>query len=424
MDNREFDKRIKELLDGHLEMPDSGSWDLIASSMAKRKRATLLFRRRAIITTVAVAASLTLLLFIDGGVTTSPDSKRVTEDLLTQSVTTPVQSESTNLQSETKPSQSETTSSQSVLLPSHSAAKPAHSVTKPIQVVTKPAQSETPIAVAQKDLSVDVVEKVKIAEESKIVAEESKIATGESKTVANETKTATRRSHYIFEDDYRSRSKRRERPSIAASTNLSPSTGSNTVSLMAMSQAESGYVMSSVVSTIQKAYVPQEVISNTKFLMPVSLGVQAQLPLTTSLSVAAGVNYTLLFSHYDAISRDATRETQQTLHYIGVPVNLYYNLFNNESLRVYLSSGFALEKGLYADYKVFESGIKKTYGNSISGVQWSLNGGVGAEFMVNNSAGMYFDPSIAYYFDNNQPLSIRTAQPLQFKFELGFRFRL
>ncbi len=193
---------------------------------------------------------------------------------------------------------------------------------------------------------------------------------------------------------------------------------------MAMSQAESGYVMSNVVSTIQKAYVPQEVISNTKFLMPLSVGVQAQLPLSSSLSIAAGVNYTLLFSHYDAISRDATRETQQTLHYIGFPVNLYCNLFNNESMRVYISSGFALEKGLYADYKVFENGIKKSYGNTISGVQWSLSGGVGAEFMVNNSAGIYFDPSIAYYFDNNQPLSIRTAQPLQFKFELGFRFRL
>ncbi len=53
-----------------------------------------------------------------------------------------------------------------------------------------------------------------------------------------------------------------------------------------------------------------------------------------------------------------------------------------------------------------------------------MNGGLGAEFQVNRGAGIYFDPSIAYYFDNNQPLSIRSSQPLQFKFELGFRFHL
>lgn len=83
-----------------------------------------------------------------------------------------------------------------------------------------------------------------------------------------------------------------------------------------------------------------------------------------------------------------------------------------------------VEKGLYAFYKVMENGVPDSYGQMIDGLQWSLNGGVGAEFVVNNSLGLYFDPSFAYYFDNNQPLSIRTAQQLQFKFEVGLRFHL
>jgi hypothetical protein len=29
-----------------------------------------------------------------------------------------------------------------------------------------------------------------------------------------------------------------------------------------------------------------------------------------------------------------------------------------------------------------------------------------------------------YYFDNSQPLSIRTQQPLQARFEVGFRVKL
>jgi hypothetical protein len=191
-----------------------------------------------------------------------------------------------------------------------------------------------------------------------------------------------------------------------------------------MSQMQSGYAPSNVVSTIQKAYVPQEVISNTKFLMPVSVGLQMQLPLSDRISAATGVVYTMLFSHYDAISRDATRETQQTLHYLGFPLNLYYSFYKNDNLRLYASGGVMVEKGLYAFYKIMENGVPDSYGQMIDGLQWSLNGGVGAEFVVNNSLGLYFDPSFAYYFDNNQPLSIRTAQQLQFKFEVGLRFHL
>ena len=46
------------------------------------------------------------------------------------------------------------------------------------------------------------------------------------------------------------------------------------------------------------------------------------------------------------------------------------------------------------------------------------------KFLVGNFLGIYIDPSLRYYFDNNQPKSIRTAQPLMFGFEMGLRARL
>lgn len=191
-----------------------------------------------------------------------------------------------------------------------------------------------------------------------------------------------------------------------------------------MSQAQGGYAANNVVSTIQKAYVPQEVISNTKFLMPVSVGLQIQLPLSNRVSAGTGVVYSMLFSHYDAISRNETRETQQTLHYLGFPLNLYYSFMDNSKIRLYGSGGMMVEKGLYASYKVMENGVRKTNGELIDGLQWSVNAGIGAEFKANNHMGLYFDPSFAYFFDNSQPISIRTSQPLQFRFEIGLRFHL
>jgi len=50
--------------------------------------------------------------------------------------------------------------------------------------------------------------------------------------------------------------------------------------------------------------------------------------------------------------------------------------------------------------------------------------GLGAEYWFVKHVGIAFKPSVAYYFDNNQPLSIRTQQPIQFNLELGLRFRM
>ena len=59
-----------------------------------------------------------------------------------------------------------------------------------------------------------------------------------------------------------------------------------------------------------------------------------------------------------------------------------------------------------------------------SGVQLSVLGGLGIEYGLNDFMGIYLDPNVRYYFDMNQPKSIRTQQPLNIGFELGLRFNL
>src|SRR3989339_68549 len=277
MDNREFDKRVRELMDGHLEMPDSSLWDSIATSLAQRKRARVLYMRRALIGTAAVAASLALIFFLDSGESTAPSQKAIIEKLAQE--VNPIKTES----------KSEVTAQ---LLPEHKYEKTGvvvqegvkESVKEPIKVsaqepVKEPVKVSTqePIKVStQEPARVPVQESVKetVKEPAKEVAPKSSPA-----------KKSDDRS-YLFENNYNRRSHRKGSTLLAVSTNISPSTASNSVSLMGLSQAQSGYSVSNVVPTFQKAYVPQEVISNTKFLMPISLGVQAQFPLTGKLSFA------------------------------------------------------------------------------------------------------------------------------------------
>lgn len=395
MGNKEFDSKIRDLMEGHQELPGEGAWEAIESSLNRRRRARVVYFRRAVVASAALAASVVLFLVlnrVDIPVADTPAGN------LRSVVEAPgLQTGQQNQPAVKEPPKISVTVGRRNALANNQEIE----IKKPLTQNSMDSQ----LAIEEDATHEQAVEEPKA------------LTPGES------SKSTYQPAKYLNAGDYKTK-RRKGKPSISFSTHVSPSTSNNSVSLMAMSQAQGGYAANNVVSTIQKAYVPQEVISNTKFLMPVSVGLQIQLPLSKRVSAGTGVVYSMLFSHYDAISRDETRETQQTLHYLGFPLNLYYSFMDNSKIRLYGSGGMMVEKGLYASYKVMENGVRNTNGELIDGLQWSVNAGIGAEFKANNQIGLYFDPSFAYFFDNSQPISIRTSQPLQFRFEIGLRVHL
>ncbi|MCR5709216.1 MAG: hypothetical protein K6G79_01905 [Bacteroidales bacterium] len=158
-----------------------------------------------------------------------------------------------------------------------------------------------------------------------------------------------------------------------------------------------------------------------KFYSPLTLGIQVAVPLTERLYVATGVTYSYLVSQYDIlINAKRYPDAYNQLHYVGIPLQASYRMVQTPSFGFYASAGAALEKCVYQRY-VFED---KTLSEKVTGIQSSASIGLGAEYWFTRHAGVYFDPSLVYYFGNKQPLSIRTQQPLQARLEVGLRFRL
>ena len=114
-------------------------------------------------------------------------------------------------------------------------------------------------------------------------------------------------------------------------------------------------------------------------------------------------------------------EIRNLQHYIGIPVNIYYNIIAANKINFYAYAGGAVEKGLMDKYQILSS--KSVYKKQIQGVQWSANLGLGVEFMLGKHLGLYLDPSAKYYFNCKQPKSIRTKEPLMFGCEIGLRTR-
>ena len=165
-----------------------------------------------------------------------------------------------------------------------------------------------------------------------------------------------------------------------------------------------------------------EQVSDTKYSLPVNLGMQLQFPVGEKLSLGVGVSYTKLRSRFDCLVNKVRYSGQQTLHYSGIPVNVYGPVAQRDKFTFYVNGGAMIEKGIRAKYRF--SSYKDSYANStkMDGLQFSVNAGLGVEYRFADYMGLYFEPNIIYFTNSDMQYCVRTDQPLQIKAELGCRF--
>lgn len=213
----------------------------------------------------------------------------------------------------------------------------------------------------------------------------------------------------------------RKKPSfsIAASGHLSPTDATGNVDFSQPSYTLGGSTASSAVGMLP--------VSEPRHYFPVSVGLELKYSfLNDRLGVGLGVNYTFLNSQYDAlVDRTYEGDVEQSIHYIGVPLNFYVNILSGKRLTFYANAGCMVERAVRVDYDITDLyGIRYRKSLDPVGVQWSANVGIGLEYRIWDFMGIYVDPRLTYFFDCDQPYSVRTEQPLQFNLELGFRFHI
>lgn len=216
-----------------------------------------------------------------------------------------------------------------------------------------------------------------------------------------------------------SSNRKRNRFAVTASSLLNPSDASGNVDFSSQSFS-SGLGNASSGAGIVPISLPEH-------SFPVTVGVNVIYSfLDDRLGVGLGLNYTFMKSSYEALINQASQSiVQQRLHYLGIPLDFYVNFVSAKGFRLYADVGGMMEKGLNAVYNVSEiTNNQYTIEESIEGLQWSVNVGIGFEYRFVDFAGLYLDPKLTYFFDCGQPYSVRTEQPLQFGLQFGFRFHI
>ena len=181
-----------------------------------------------------------------------------------------------------------------------------------------------------------------------------------------------------------------------------------------------GYVAYSTAPSVQQ-------ISETTYALPLNFAIGVNYKINDLLTVGSGVSYSFLHSKYNGLINGQFYDIKQGVHYIGIPVNLYFNLGSVGNLDFYAAAGGAVEKGVKVTYQMKSAaGSGKTSDSSVKGLQFSTRAVTGLEYRFGKgkNVGLYLEPGVTYYFDSDLPASIRTDHPLQFEAQAGVRFHL
>ena len=158
-----------------------------------------------------------------------------------------------------------------------------------------------------------------------------------------------------------------------------------------------------------------------KHYQPIAFGLSVSYPLSTKWLLSTGVTYTRLRSDFTSIIKGSSISQEQTLHYLGIPLNAQYRLFHRGGLNIYLSGGAE------ADYNIKAHLACEGVTQHIDRDRWqfSVQGGVGLQYDILPQLGLYAEPGVKYYFDNGSRLrNYFKDKPTSFNLQVGLRLNI
>lgn len=171
-------------------------------------------------------------------------------------------------------------------------------------------------------------------------------------------------------------------------------------------------------------------LTESTYGIPLTLGLGVRFYLLPGFSIGTGVDYSMLTRTFtgtykgpESDGSEVSGDIQHTIQYVGIPIDLYYDILSSDKIKFYVYGGGEAEFCVSNRFTVFSSPEIKC-SEPVRKLQYSVGAGVGVEFRLADKLGLYLDPGVKYYFAGGQPKSIRTDKPLMFNFDAGLRFSL
>lgn len=178
-------------------------------------------------------------------------------------------------------------------------------------------------------------------------------------------------------------------------------------------------------------YNQPEVTTEYSHKMPVKIGASIRYDFNKFLGIESGLTYSFLSSDLKTGKEGAVSgwsKGVQSMHYLGIPLNLSFNIFSSRYFNAYVTAGGLMEKCVRGSLKTDEYLDGKYHGSSSTalkqkGLQWSVNGAAGIQVNILPQLGLYMEPGVSHHFSNNSKVrTIYSDKPTDFSLSFGLRY--
>lgn len=178
-------------------------------------------------------------------------------------------------------------------------------------------------------------------------------------------------------------------------------------------------------------YNQPEVQEEYSHKIPVKVGLTARYNITGRLGVETGLTYSVLSSSVKTGNSETGNNWSsgnQTLHYLGIPLNISFDILNSCYVNIYVTGGGMMEKSISGNIKTDEyvdGKFARTLTAKISpkGLQWSVNAAAGVQANILPQLGVFVEPGVSHHFKNGSRVrSIYTDKPTDFSLGFGLRY--
>lgn len=427
---------LREKMESHEQSEPLGLWDDIEAALNEKKPIPLFNRRKTFLWSASigvVAAMLMLVFFLgnrDSSLLTIPTNIEPT--IAKQDVREPNRDEDANKIIEKIEEIEERKSLLATNIPSYS--KQQSSIDNEEQTVV-PLSDEDDMSKKMESESIEEREEVDTKEWNNRQTDSTKESQSEKKHYFPNGKT-----EYESDDNYIYRRSSKEKGKLIASvysTNLPNTSGESSgygeliarttlPGQMSANRVEEQGAAADVIFS----NMGEEAYTHTEHKQPIKAGLSIRYQLNDKFGIESGLTYTYLSSNLTSGTVKNLFETEQSLHYVGIPLNVNYNMWRNKHWSFYVSAGGLLEKcvdGKYHTDYIINNKIVETDDDTIKykPLQFSVNSAVGLQYNMTYKLSVFAEPGVGYYFDNGGDIeTIYKEKPFNLNLKFGIRVNI
>lgn len=150
---------------------------------------------------------------------------------------------------------------------------------------------------------------------------------------------------------------------------------------------------------------------------PITFSLSLTKSLNDKWSIETGLQYSLLNSRFTQKSGSYVTVSNQTIHYLGLPLKLSYRMADYQRLSFYQSAGVTVHIPVYGKME-----INGDYRHVSPSPQWAVSVGLGAQYELTPHVNLFVEPTVNWFISSgDDTCTIWTERPLMVTSPFGIR---